>query len=176
MRVKNRPQACCGFKLKSCRSSKAAGKPSPLSAILCSYFVRNVKDMVIWRGCAGARPPAARSLRGPTVCHNRAVITATLLTRFSLPSHLSALRFHLSRYVITPAALTFPFLPPRRRPSIAASHTWNPVTPLVPLLRLTQRKRNLRDTFKRVLFFANYWTLLAVCSSIMIRQKLQLRL
>lgn len=137
MRVKNLPEACCGLKLNFCQSSKAPGKPSLLSAILCSYFVRNVKDMVIWRGCAGARPPAAHSLRGPTVCYNRAMITPTLLTRFSVPPHLSALRFHLSRYVITPATLTLSFLPLSRRPSTAASHMWNPVTPLLAGLQLT---------------------------------------
>lgn len=77
----------------------------------------------------GFRLPAARSARGPTVHYNRAMITPTLLRRFSVPPQLSALRLQPSRHVIVPAQLALSLSASHNLcPSITASHMWHLVT------------------------------------------------
>ncbi len=107
---------------------KCHGKPTDFW-LQCSALILSEMLKTWWfAGAApGLWPPAAHSSRSPAVHYNRAMITPTLLARFSVPPRLSALRFQPSRHVIVPTLLTLS-LPASHNlcPSITASHMWQP--------------------------------------------------
>lgn len=115
---------------------KGHGKPTDFRA-QCSALILSQMLKTWWFAGAAPRlrPPAAHSSRGPAVHYNRAVITPTLLARFSVLPRLSALRFQPSRHVIVAAPLSLS-LPPSHNPcpSITASHMWRRVTLPLALL------------------------------------------
>lgn len=98
----------------------------------------------------GLHTPAAGSFRGPTVSHNRAMITPTLRTSFSVPPQLSALRFQPSRHVIAPApfTLSLPASPHRcplhqRRPHAPPCHAAiDIIITYVPSCIVTKKEKN----------------------------------
>lgn len=93
--------------------------------------------MVFGSGRAGLWAPAAHRSRDPAAHDNRGVITSAVLTRFSVPPRLSALRFQHSRHVIIAALLMLS--PPVSQGPLFRRHSLLHVTPIHAISVRTMR-------------------------------------
>lgn len=86
---------------------------------------RNVKDAVLCSGHASLWPPVAHSPTDPTAHNNSGMITSAVLTRFSVPPHLSTFCFKPSRLMIITTLQTL-LLPVSQLPLF--QHQWTRLT------------------------------------------------